>query len=427
VAPQNFSDHPGAPWYGAWYLSEAMDILTKNPEVWKKTIFILCYDENDGYFDHVPPFVPPVPGKPETGRVSPGIDVTMEHLTLEEDLKRKPAKSARGGPVGLGYRVPLVIASPWSRGGAVCSQVFDHTSILMFLEKFVSHKTGKKIEESNISSWRRTICGDLTSTFRPYNGEKMALPKSLARDEFVESIHKAQFKKTPSGYHALTAQEIKLANEDPAKSILPKQEKGTRVSRALPYQLYADCIQPSDNRSVKIRLRVGKDFFGERSAGAPFHVFTYGPEFAHRSYAVGAGDSLEDQWEESAFDNGNYDLKILGPNGFFRSFKGAVGNGLELTCSYEVKGRKLTGNIELSIVNRTTRAVPLEIRDNAYKQGLQTKDVSIGEKVTIVVNSSKSSGWYDTSVLIRGNDSFEQRFAGRVETGSEGVTDPAMG
>ena len=61
VGPANFSDHPGAPWYGAWYVSEVMDILTKNPEVWKKTIFILCYDENDGYFDHVPPFVVPNP------------------------------------------------------------------------------------------------------------------------------------------------------------------------------------------------------------------------------------------------------------------------------------------------------------------------------------------------------------------------------
>jgi hypothetical protein len=61
VAPQNFSDHPSSPWYGAWYVSEALAILTKNPEVWKKTVFILTYDENDGYFDHVPPFVAPKP------------------------------------------------------------------------------------------------------------------------------------------------------------------------------------------------------------------------------------------------------------------------------------------------------------------------------------------------------------------------------
>jgi len=59
TAPKNFSDHPSAAWYGAWYVSEVIDILTQNPDVWKKTIFILTYDENDGYFDHIPPFVAP--------------------------------------------------------------------------------------------------------------------------------------------------------------------------------------------------------------------------------------------------------------------------------------------------------------------------------------------------------------------------------
>src|SRR5690606_18811890 len=51
VPPQHFSDHPGSPWYGAWCVSEVMNILTKNPDFWKKTIFIVSYDANDGYFD----------------------------------------------------------------------------------------------------------------------------------------------------------------------------------------------------------------------------------------------------------------------------------------------------------------------------------------------------------------------------------------
>jgi phospholipase C len=54
VAPERFSDHPGSAWYGAWYLSQVLEILTRRPEVWQKTVFILTYDENDGYFDHVP-------------------------------------------------------------------------------------------------------------------------------------------------------------------------------------------------------------------------------------------------------------------------------------------------------------------------------------------------------------------------------------
>src|SRR4030095_14597927 len=87
VAPENFSDHPSAPWYGAWHAPETLDILTKNPDVWRKTIFIVCYDENDGYFDHVPPFVAPHPGKPETGKASAGIDLSLEQVRIEQEMR----------------------------------------------------------------------------------------------------------------------------------------------------------------------------------------------------------------------------------------------------------------------------------------------------------------------------------------------------
>ncbi len=271
VAPENFSDHPSAPWYGAWYLSETMDILTKNPEVWKKTIFILCYDENDGYFDHFPPFVAPAPADPKSGIASGGIDTQAEYVSLEQDLKRESAAYARGSSIGLGYRVPLVIASPWSRGGAVCSQVFDHTSILQFLEKFLTHKTGKKIEETNISSWRRTVCGDLTSVFTPYNGEEITLPEFVAREEFVENIHKAQFKKTPSDYHALTKEEIEKANRYPSSSVLPRQGKGSRVSAgAAAYQLYAEMENSGRIKNSKSGLKRAISNLETMAAGSPF-------------------------------------------------------------------------------------------------------------------------------------------------------------
>src|SRR5262249_43553495 len=85
VAPERLSDHPESAWYGAWYISEALRILTENPEIWKKTIFILTYDENDGYFDHVPPFVAPRPGHAETGFASKGIDTGLDYVELEQD------------------------------------------------------------------------------------------------------------------------------------------------------------------------------------------------------------------------------------------------------------------------------------------------------------------------------------------------------
>lgn len=196
VAPEYFSDHPSAPWYGAWYVSETLDILTKNPEVWKKTIFILNYDENDGFFDHVPPFTAPNPKDSTTGKTSKNLDSSDEFVTLEEEIEEKGVSEtyARESPIGLGYRVPLIAASPWSRGGWVNSEVCDITSTLLFLEKFLNKKFNLNIRENNISSWRRAICADLSSVFRPYNGEKINFPDKLERNAFMQGIHEAKDK-----------------------------------------------------------------------------------------------------------------------------------------------------------------------------------------------------------------------------------------
>ncbi len=438
IGSENFSDHPGAPWYGAWYVSEIMDILTSKPEVWKKTIFILCYDENDGYFDHVPPFVPPHPNKPDTGLVSEGIDVSVEYVTLEQDLQRTKEKYARESPIGLGYRVPLVIASPWSRGGAVCSQVFDHTSILQFLEKMLSNKTGKKIEETNISAWRRTVCGDLTSVFKPYNGEKLIAPSSVAKEPFYESIHKAQFKKDPSGYKRLTEEEIKQINKKSSSlSLMPRQEKGIRSACALPYQLYADGKINADKKTFDIKFAAKNEIFGEQAAGSPFTVYAQvGDDLNTRNYAVTAGDQLEDKWLLKEFENKNNHLRVNGPNGFFREFMGNANDpALDIVCEYARKktnNKKLTGNIELRINNPdSSHAYTIEILDNAYKNSPVKKTFdkksSGKEPVRLVIDCSNSFGWYDFSIRISGNKEFKRRYAGRVETGETGHTDPAIG
>jgi phospholipase C len=393
VAPANFSDHPGSPWYGAWYLSESIDILTKDPEVWKKTIFILCYDENDGYFDHVPPFTPPE-------------DQEDEFESLEMDRKRKPAGEARGGAIGLGYRVPMVIASPWSRGGVVNSQVFDHTSILMFLEKFLNHKTGKNIKETNISTWRRAICGDLTSVFKPYNGEAMKMPDPVKKTEFVESIHKAKFKGVP-------------AMPQPMNK-LPAQEKGVRPSSALPYELHVSGTLDKNRRSFNILMEARKDLFKDKTAGAPFTVYVYGKQWATKSYAVAPGGKVNDSFSLDLFPNGKYHIRIDGPNGFMREYKGSVNDDLMVDLGYD---KKMTQNIVINIVSSSVVS-DIEIIDNAY--GRKKETMSLG-KMTIVsttIDLSKSSGWYD-STLRAGND-FEFRFAGRLETGKDTITDPAL-
>lgn len=432
AAPQNFSDHPSAPWYGAWYISETLDILTKNPEVWKKTIFILCYDENDGYYDHIPPFSIPNPFKTNSGKVSEGIDIKAEYVTLGQDESQVPKANARGGAIGLGFRVPLVVASPWSRGGKVCSQVFDHTSIIRFLEEFTSHKSGKEVRETNITEWRRTICGNMSTVFQPYDPSVYNKPTPVNRDEILTTIHKAQFKEVPANFKALTAGEIGRINANPGGSaLLPKQEPGTRPSCAIPYELYADGNLTAEKSAFEIRMHAGNKVFGRQSAGAPFIIYAMKPyegeELRVWNYAVKAGDTLTETFKLADFENGAYHLRVYGPNGYFREFAGnAQEPELAVHCNYvlDQKG-KPTGDLELVSVNRGKRALTLHLTDNAYQQKNIEIKLPVAGTIKTLVPASKSHQWYDFNVQSGAKEAV-RRFAGRVETGRESVTDPFM-
>lgn len=448
VAPARFSDHPSSPWYGAWYVSEILDILTKNPEIWKKTIFILTYDENDGYYDHIPAFTPPSPLNPNSGKVSKEIDVDTEFVSLEDELKAGVEKKyAREASIGLGYRVPMIIASPWSRGGKVCSQVFDHTSSLQFLEGFLSTKTGKNIKCNNISNWRRTVCGDLTSVFKPYNPDiKDQKISFLSRSNQIETIHKAQFKDVPSGFKAVSKEEVEKIKQGSKFSFMPQQEKGVSKACALPYQLFAHGKLNTDKKAFEIDLGVGNTAFGKQSAGAPFKVYAPG-KFKNETsatdfetaknwdYAVIPGDTLTDKWEVGLFEDNKYHLRVYGPNGFYREFKGnSQDPGLAIKLEYEQASilAKPTGNIVLQMDNLNSgKEYTVIIKDNAYKTATIQKKISSKDSgksnANIILNLEKSFGWYDFSVRIEGTDTFEQRYAGHVETGEETFTDPFMG
>lgn len=150
------SEHPRyTPAAGADYVASKIEAIASNPKVWAKTAFILNYDENDGLFDHV---APPVPERGTAGEFVGGL------------------------PIGGGFRVPCIIVSPWTVGGWVASEPFDHTSVLQFLECF----TG--VGESNITPWRRDAFGDLTSAFRFHRsaGRPPRLPDTAARLALAE-------------------------------------------------------------------------------------------------------------------------------------------------------------------------------------------------------------------------------------------------
>jgi len=448
AAAQNFSDHPSAPWYGSLYASEILNILTKNPEVWKKTIFIVNFDENDGYFDHVPPFAAPDPLNVNTGKCSQGINTDVEYVRLENELKEGiPKREARQGPIGLGFRVPLLIASPWSRGGNVCSQVFDHTSTLQFLEVFFKKKFDKDVRENNISDWRRAITGDLTAAFKSYNGEKIPEISFLDTKPFIEKIYNARFKKDALDFTKLSKEQIDEVNKNPlSSSILPQQETGIKPACALPYQLYADGKLSDDKKNLELLFSAKNEIFGKQSSGSPFNIYLPGKYannngmFEHtgsRSYAVAAGSDLAESFPVASFENGIYHLRIYGPNGFFRELVGTAEDpDLSIVCEYERANKltnKLSGNIGLKLINHNPdKSAEVEIRDNAYKNKpvkklLEANKSANGDGYTIILNLNKSHGWYDFSVFASGNNKFERRYAGHVETGKESFTDPVMG
>lgn len=396
IAPENFSDHPSAPWYGAWYVSEVLDILTRNPAVWQKTIFILCYDENDGYFDHVPPFTPPHPARPGTGRASDGIDTTVEWADVH----------GRESPIGLGYRVPMVIASPWSRGGCVNSQVFDHTSVLRLMERWLAARK-TPVREENISAWRRTICGDLSSAFRPWGEEPVPLPRPIDRDATVERIHAAKFRDLP-GAPAPAPTDIEVG---------PMQEGGVRPSCPLPYELHVNATRKDGALLVTLEARTAA--FGAQAAGAPFNAYAYGPEMTCRAYAVKAGTVVRDAWQLP----GNYHLRIDGPNGFMREFTGNGGDEVHVALEYR-SGAGAPGEITVRLTNPASAARDVVIRDESYGAAPRHVTAPPEGSTSTTLRTSASHGWYDFTV-----EAGEQRYryAGRIETGEWSITDPAMG
>jgi phospholipase C len=405
VAPQNFSDHPSAPWYGAWYVSEVLAILTKNPEVWKKTVFILCYDENDGYFDHVPPFV-----APEQNLTSDGISTLDEMVHLEHE-KSRDYENIETGPIGLGYRVPLVIASPWSRGGKVSSEVFDHTSILQFLEKFLEKRYKKTVKEENISAWRRTLCGDLSSVFSAY--QQTQNPEPVDRDTWLGNLRDARYKSYPANFRALNDKEIHEFS--PESPWMPQQEQGIKPACPIPYELHADKSSPR-----QIRLAMSPTFAGK---GAPFLVNYYGETFYQRHFTVHRGSEQTD-----TLPPGIHRVEIHAPNGFFRLFQVNDHPALTIQTLYP-RNRKgqVEGDLEFEITNKGDETVSLVMEDLSYGYSPLRIKIKSGESKRLRAGLKRSYHWYDFAFKRDGDAAIFAQYSGHVETGNFSYTDPKMG
>jgi len=155
-APDGFDEHPPAPpQLGEWWTQQILNTLVSNPAVWAKTVLCIMYDENDGFFDHVPPPSPP-------------SGTAGEYLTVD------PLPSSAGGdagPIGMGVRVPMLVVSPFSVGGYVCHDQMDHTSQLRLLETVFG------VTAPNITPWRRSVTADLTGALPVLGTPVVKVPK----------------------------------------------------------------------------------------------------------------------------------------------------------------------------------------------------------------------------------------------------------
>ncbi|QDL35681.1 alkaline phosphatase family protein [Serratia liquefaciens] len=151
VAPYTYCEHPDATSSaGEAFSKRLLETIMAEKDIWEKCVIFLTYDENDGYFDHVPAPIPPLNDSYESHNLTSanGISISFFDETYEQE------------PIGLGPRVPMLVISPWSKGGRVSSRLSDHTSVIRFIETWGYDANSVKC--TNISEWRRAVCGNLT-------------------------------------------------------------------------------------------------------------------------------------------------------------------------------------------------------------------------------------------------------------------------
>ncbi|MFD8821746.1 phosphocholine-specific phospholipase C [Streptomyces sp. NPDC059605] len=382
AAPEAFSEHPNWPAnYGAWYISHVLDALTSNPDVWSRTALFITYDENDGYFDHV---VPPYPPASANQGLST-VDTALDHY--------KGSIWYAAGPYGLGQRVPMIVVSPWSTGGYVCSETFDHTSILRFMEKRFG------VTETNISPWRRAICGDLTSAF----------------DFSLRDTDPADLPDTAGYAPPDRDRHNSYVPKPPAQGVLPRQEAGARPSRPLAYEPYVDGA--ADLSTGKYRLTFGA---GDR-AGAAFQVRSQKRTDGPWTYTAAAGKPVSDSWN-SVYSGGGYDLTVHGPNGFLRAFRG---NNKAAEPEVTARHDGATGGLRLVLTNPSAADAHLTVT-NAYGGKPLTCTVRAGATVEQGIDLRATRRWYDLTVVVEGNAGYLRRLAGHVENGQAGTSDPGI-
>jgi len=374
VGPDYGSEHPAyEPGVGANFLQLMLNALAANTNVYANTVFVYNIDEGDGFYDHEIPILPPA-------------GTTNEFVT--------------GAPIGLGERVPCVIVSPWTRGGYVCSQVFDHTSVLRLMEDV----TG--VQCPNLSAWRRQVCGDLTNVFdfkHPSNDFPLATLNAAAE---VVNYSTAGTTASP-----------------PGTQVVPVQEPGTLIARPLPYQPNAWAALDCNLNNCNIVLT--------NSGTASYHFTIYpngSPVILPTPIDVSSATSTNFTFS-TLTTSGNYNFSCYGPNGFLRQFAG----NLKADCG-QIEAlpylNPITEGFKIALANPGGVPTVFTITNGWFANSLATYTVPGNSTNVVFVDASTNvvgtatnlfgtftnTGWYDLTVTASSDSLFVRRFAGHIET-----------
>ncbi|MFF4758400.1 phosphocholine-specific phospholipase C [Streptomyces sp. NPDC001292] len=369
VAPYLWSEHPaGAPDYGAVYTDRVIRALHENEELWKSTLLILTFDENDGYFDHVQAPLP-----------EPGTE----------------GEFVQGLPIGPGARVPMTLVSPWTRGGWVSSEVFDHTSIIRFLEHWTT-SLGKPAICENISDWRRTVCGDLTSAI-DFSTADTSLPDLPSVDVLVAAAE-----------HDRTLPSIAKAIPATGQQSMPVPPSGRMKARPVPYQQHATVAVDRSSGKVTATLT------NEGAQGVSMQVFPDAyRDFEATPFTVTKDGAKRYVWDTATTD-GKYAFSIYGPDRFVRSFAGSVvPSGRNTGAVPQVEAELVPGHrtLRLRLSSGGRDQVRFTLTANDYEGGHKTVYVDQG-KPAVMEWPTDHDGYYD--VVVTAADGFRYRFAGRI-------------
>ncbi|MBO0842413.1 MAG: DUF756 domain-containing protein [Nocardioides sp.] len=385
TSPAAWSEHPNnAPNNGAVYLDRVIKAVHDNQELWNSTLIILNYDEPNGanrigqggFFDHV------LPAIPEAGTKGEG---------------------AVGLAPGFGGRVPLVMVSPWTRGGWVNSEVFDHTSTIKLIEQWTT-AMGKPAICQHISDWRRSISGDMLSAidFTSFDSSFPELPAPADLEAVVAANKSLPAVPQP----AVGAQKMPV-----------QASVGELKVRPLSFHQHGTLVEDRATGAVTAKLSLDG---GPKGKAVSMLVFPdkYLPEEQYGTpYTVGNSSPRDYVWDTVA-TGGAYAFSVYGPDRFVRTFAGQVVPAAQTTGAIPrvevelVRGPGSSQKVQLTLHNDGSERVSYTLVGNDFLDRTQTLPVDAGSSKTVTWPTT--AGYYDIALSAAEVDGWKQRYAGRV-------------